>query len=585
MSDKKSVADAGTVLTAWSRLFVGALVRAGVTEAVISPGSRSTPVTWALLHESRIRCTRALDERSAGFFALGIGRESGRPAVLVCTSGTAGAHYYPAVIEAAQSAVPLLVVTCDRPVELSDCGAAQTMVQTELFGRFARGFFELGDPRVELGALRSVSRKASQAIALTRGPIPGPVQINFPAKKPLEPAPMDSMEAKELDTLVDQLLDRAPHVHFPTSVASPEALSHFAQKLNASSRPLVILGAADRETARLVVRLAEEIQAPLCAETSAHAPSAFPLQPMCSLATSLPKPDLILRFGATPTAASLADFLGTLDCPQLLVTSHGYADPTQTATDVLMSELRPAALGLLELSCTTTADAEYLSAWENAAAALRLRLCKALVAPPDNTSTPLLEPHAVAAVLSVLGESTQFSIGNSLPLRLVDAVSPHVFSNGNFPRVFVQRGVNGIDGLIAGGAGVALKADRPTLALLGDVTAAHDLSSLALARQVRVPYCIVVLDNAGGHIFDSLPMAAQAKTLGENWQFWSTPPCVDFEAAAHAYGVRFARPSDLTEIGPRVTEALRTPGPTLLQLVTSSSDTFRWLSALQQLPS
>lgn len=574
---------AGMVLTAWSRLFAGALVRAGIRDAVISPGSRSTPLTWALLQEPALRCTSVLDERSAGFFALGLARESGRPVVLVCTSGTAGAHYFPAVIEASLSSVPLLIVTCDRPVELSQCGAAQTMVQAELYGRFARGFFELGDPCGELDALRSVSRKAAQAVALTRGPTPGPVQINFPAKKPLEPVPLGDGHAEPLLASVQKLLETTPLVHVGRNDPPPYALAHFATKLNSSWRPLLVLGASDPATGRAVAQLAAKLSAPLCAETSAHAPLALPLESVSSIATGLTPPDLVLRFGGTPTSASWAGFVRGLDCPQLVVNAHAYADPTQTATDVVMGDLERVANGLFE-RCLQKEPSAFLAEWSQAGAVLQNRLVMLLGARTDVEAEAISEPHAVAQLLGALDGSMQVAIGNSLPLRLADAVSPSVFTPQNQPRVFVQRGVNGIDGMIASSAGIALGGQKPTLALLGDVTAAHDLSSLALARQVRVPLCIAVLDNAGGHIFDALPMSAHAENLGENWQFWSTPPGLDFEAAARAYGVAFARPRTEEEIGACAATALRTPGATFLHVVTRSTDTFRWLSTLRQWP-
>ncbi len=578
------MAEALSLLTEWSRLLGGALSHAGISDAVISPGSRSTPLCWALLQLPQMRCTSVLDERSAGFFALGLARESGRPTLLLCTSGTAGAHYYPAVIEAAQAGVPLLVVTADRPTELEQSGAPQTIVQRDLFGGFARGFFELGEPRAELDSLRALTRKLSQAVALSQAPHPGPVQLNFRARKPLEPVTSHQPEDLALRSAVDEALDRTPRVFWSESVPSAVGLRVAGEALRAAERPLVLLGAAAPEASRAVVRLAARLGAPLLGETSSQSRDVLPTEQLLrGLGRDLPKPDWVLRFGAPLTAGCLPDYLRKSGAREILVSPVGFPDPNHTVTLLLASPIEEAARQLLE-----ELDAEppsgrssWTETWIEAGKTARTRLEAALEG-NASPSAPLGEVDAVRAVLTALPAHSLLLLGNSSPLRLADAVSPLVFGRraDPLPRVFVQRGVNGIDGLIAGAAGLALSGDCPTLALLGDVTAAHDLSSLAVARDLRVPLCLAVLDNAGGRIFDLLPLHAQAESVGDDWRFWSTPPRLDFEAAARTYGVRFAQATNLEELALLAERALRSPGVTLLRIVCESKRTQEWFDTL-----
>ncbi|HRI55183.1 MAG TPA: 2-succinyl-5-enolpyruvyl-6-hydroxy-3-cyclohexene-1-carboxylic-acid synthase, partial [Pseudomonadota bacterium] len=233
------------LLAEWARLLLGSLAAAGVREVVVSPGARSTPFVCAAHAEPQLRCWDVIDERAAAFFALGQARVTGRPSLLICTSGTAGAHYLPAVIEAGAAHLPLLVLTADRPFELQDCGAPQTIDQIKLLGGHARRFFELGMPDPSDLSLRALRRLAAQAVLTTTWPTPGAVHLNARARKPLEPQSVHTSDEVALRARVDELL-QAPllRAYPPRAVPAPAGVAAAAQLCRSARRGLIICGPA-----------------------------------------------------------------------------------------------------------------------------------------------------------------------------------------------------------------------------------------------------------------------------------------------------------------------------------------------------
>lgn len=581
-------AEPANLLTEWSRLLLGSFARLGVRDVIVSPGSRSTPFVWAALQTPELTCHSVLDERAAGFFALGLGRATGRPALLLCTSGTAAAHYFPAVIEAAESHVPLLILTADRPGELRQAAAPQTIDQTRLFGEFARGFFELGTPSPHESAFRSVSRFASQAYERSLGALPGPVQLNAPARKPLEPQTARTEEERSLTSWVDRQLASTTRIFAPLPGAS-SGVDDFVRRLSESKRPLLIAGPLRPEDGREVAAWASQLAVPLLAESASHAPESAPLDLALRSLATLEKPDLVVLFGTPCTSSRLPAALDLWDAHQISFAPAGHPDPTQRSDAMLLGDiaatLRSCRERLDERTASLDFDRLYLAAWRRRSDDVRRAATQLLTdAPaPETTTVGLSEPHAVLAALQSVPEESQILLGNSLPLRVADWVASSWRSNR--PRVFVQRGVNGIDGLIATSAGLATATRRPTLAVLGDVTTAHDLSSLAIARRSTTPICLLVVDNAGGHIFDQLPLARRRSAgeepelpgLADVWEFWSTPPDVDFVKIAEGYGARGVEARSLESLRSEVTQALATPGLTLVRVRTEASSTAHFL--------
>lgn len=567
------------VQTVWMRVLMESVRRAGVADLVVSPGSRSTPLVLAA-ESAGLRCHTIVDERSAGFFALGRAKATGEPVALVCTSGTAGAHYYPAVIEAAQSFTPLLILTADRPPELRDCAAPQTVDQAKLFGDRVRHFADLGMAEADKTRLRALRRKMVQAVSLARGPVPGPVHVNVPARKPLEPvrpaSPADIAVVRRGD---DVLAETMPRVIDGHARAPDDAIAALAAACGAATRGLIVAGPAPvhagARLAQAAARLARATGFPLLAEASSQL--RFTGLPLCDgfdILLASPGfragsgPDLILQIGAPPTSKSWADLVDeNPDCVQCVIAPWGWNDPHSSVDAFIVADpadtlMRLAdAIAAMDARGTGSGAAERTAQTDPWAARFadgneQVWRCvdEVLGAPGNPDSGAMREGQAMRTVVDALPPGTLLSLGNSLPIRTVDT---YCRAGERGLAVMSQRGANGIDGLISAAAGAASTADRPVALVLGDVSFTHDLGGLAAARGRRAPMIIVVIDNQGGRIFEQLPVAAAAGALFE--AHWLTPPACDLRAAAALFGHDYeyaAAPDALARV---VARALR-PG-------------------------
>ncbi len=350
--------------SAWARLFVSSLVSAKVVDVVCSPGSRSTPLALAVAQESRLTLHVLIDERVAGFFAIGQARVSGRPSVLLCTSGTAGAHYLPAVIEASQSHLPVLIVTADRPWEDYDCAAAQTIDQVKLFGSFVRHYAELGLPDASPAALQAVVRIAAQAVAATRSPVPGPVHINARFRKPLEPIPTTEKESYAVE--IERLLKRGPATVFLGSQSpNPAAVQAVAQLCVTHPHGVIVAGPAaagsdDTALRHAVGELSRRTGFPIWAEATsglrfgnqeAVCGGFDALLQSPSFRKSL-VPQLLIELGGPVVSSGYARWVAEHpDCVRVVIAEHGWNDPQGSASLLCRSDPATFATALLtELS-------------------------------------------------------------------------------------------------------------------------------------------------------------------------------------------------------------------------------------------
>ncbi len=566
-------------LTEWSRLLIGSLARSGIRHAVISPGSRSTPLTTAALSCPELECHSVIDERSAAFFALGQVRLTGRPILLVCTSGSAAAHYFPAVIEASESQLPLVILSADRPFELAACGASQTIDQTRLYGDFARLFLDLGMPDGEPSALRALQRKAAQAVLASQAPKAGPVQLNFRARKPLEPSQPTSDAERRVAALVSELLEVGPAATpVPELIPSRATLERLAWRLTEAERPLLVVGRrgpsrAEGPDAPAPLALARTANVPLVCEAASQlrfqrdAADAVLLDAFDPLFKHTPPeaaPDFVLELGAPLTSGAWAAYAKSLPAgTRVVVTSGALSDPQNGAAEIALGDPDETARRLTALLGDRGAPTAARSGWSRLLSERNESAWRAIETILDEDRTELSEARAVRAFVEALPRATLLGIGNSLAIREIDWVCQRGAAEID---VWVQRGAAGIDGLIAGAAGACHASQRPSALLLGDVSALHDVGSLAVARDVPHPLLIAVVDNGGGRIFEHLPYAEHASADSERFRYWTTPPRIDWEAAAQAFGVRHALAATEDELQLTVREALARPGATLLRI-------------------
>lgn len=558
----------------WAELLVDGLVAGGVREIVASPGSRSAPLVLAAAGRADLRVTVLVDERTAGFFALGQARVTGRPTALVCTSGTAGAHYLPAVVEADEAGVPLVVVTADRPPELHHRRAPQTTEQHGFFTGHVRLHADVGAPHPAERALRGVRETAALAVARALGPDPGPVHLNAPFRKPLEPVAENAADA-ELAELARRIASEPlPAVSGPVPEPDPRAARRLAGLLRSEPCGVLLAGPAPLGAGVAAERLARCLGYPLLAEATSQlrwTSSGATVLPLDLLAPDprAPRPGeprLIVQLGLPVVSAAWQRYLESRPgCCRWVLGGSGWPDPWGGAVGLVGGDPARVVEALLgELGDGEAGDGAWRAAWARVAGEVAGALAEWRAG--ERRRGELSELGAAWTVVEALPPGALLVLGNSLAVREVDLVPA---SPAPGIGVLHQRGVAGIDGFISGAAGAACASGRPTLVLLGDLAALHDMGGLAAARHVESPLVIVVLANRGGRIFELLPLAAAGVPEATVERLFVAPQEVGFEPAAAAFGVGYRRADNAEALAAALERALATPGPTLVEAVIS----------------
>jgi 2-succinyl-5-enolpyruvyl-6-hydroxy-3-cyclohexene-1-carboxylate synthase len=572
------------------RAFVDELVRCGLREACTSPGSRSTPLVLSLVRDARLRATSHIDERCGGFFALGLAKATGLPVAIACTSGTAAANYAPAVIEAHEARVPLIVLTADRPPELRDVGAGQTIDQLKLYGSAAKWFQEVDDHPATPARVRWLRGLACRAYWTAFDGRPGPVHLNFSLREPLvlgEPLPRDEPGGGGRPG-GRPWVSRAPAPRFADG-------GILARELEARPRAIVVAGRAerDRELGAAVAAFAERAALPLLAEPTSGARrgaaaiahyDALLRDPAFGAART---PELVLRVGDLPTSKPLRQWLHGLGTETLQIAfdpENAWQDPAGAAAVMLGADPRAA----LEALPAGRSDQKWLERWTTPDRAAAAAIARVLDEPrgageldeaggagePDEAGgagepgqerpwreAALSEPLVAAELGARLPADATLVVASSMPIRDVETFFP---ARPDPPRVLSNRGANGIDGTVSTAFGVAA-AGGPVVLLIGDVALAHDVGGLLAARRLGLPLTIVLLDNGGGGIFDFLPVASE----GEDFErHVATPHGLDFAHAAALYGLAYEPVATVAELR----AALAAGGATLIHVRTDRAE-------------
>ncbi|WP_137286946.1 2-succinyl-5-enolpyruvyl-6-hydroxy-3-cyclohexene-1-carboxylic-acid synthase [Halorussus salinisoli] len=596
--------------TLWARTLVAELEAAGVDAVCVAPGSRSTPLTVAFAERRGIEVFSHLDERSAAFFALGRAKRTGTPTPLVCTSGTAAANFHPAVIEANQARVPMLVLTADRPPELRDSGANQTIDQQKLYGDAVRWYTDLPEPEPEARKLRSLRTTAARAVAESTGTPPGPVHLNVPFRKPLEPVevpgdvPENLADEAPLATEGRVENDGSARPYVRTAQGRPELgetdFREVRQAVESADRGLLVVGPADapapdRDSAppdcssttperEALADLAEATGFPVLADPlSGHRfghddPSSGDGRALVvggydgylgAVGDSWPDPEVVVRFGASPTSKVLRRFLEASDSRQFLVDpAGGWREATFKATDLLAADPTRLARRLAE-----SVESPGSDDWRDRFVETERRYWNLVAAARDERP---FEGGILSAVAEDTPDPATVMVSNSMPVRDLDRFGEPRSADLT---VLGNRGASGIDGITSTGLGAGSATDDTLVVVTGDLAYYHDMNGLLAVQRCDVDATVVEINNDGGGIFHMLPIEEFDPPFTEQFR---TPHGLDYEFTGDLYGLDFVRVADLPAFRSAFRESVESEGTQVIEVTTDGEESHRFRESLDE---
>jgi 2-succinyl-5-enolpyruvyl-6-hydroxy-3-cyclohexene-1-carboxylate synthase len=536
----------------WCRSLFHQFASNGVRHVAISPGSRSTSLSIAADSTEGLETSIHLDERAGGYFALGLAKATSKPVILICTSGTAAANYHPAVVEAFYSGIPLIIISADRPPELQNRGAPQTIDQIELYGKHVRGFFQTPVPSDS--TQNSAISLATDAFKQSLKPFPGPVHINCPLREPLEPSDIPFSTFKADDHLeITQEVDIS-------------GLKKFLEY----EKGLIVVGPMDTDssTRRKISELGNVTGWPVVADPASSMRNG-PHVENCVLISSGEhifrstwvkehKPDVIVQMGRMPTSKGYKLFLNEVGCQNIICTDHlgFFPDPENVATHKIAISPNRLAEGLTRLAGKKN-QTDWTESWNNAEK-ISSRTIRELI------NNSVFDEAATALCLEeALPEESCIFVSNSMPIRDLDAFLP---SSSKPLKVFANRGANGIDGVISTTAGISKGLPEvPTILFTGDLAFLHDLSGFTALRRLGSNLTIVVVDNNGGGIFSFLPIA---ETEGIDFlKLFHTPHDLDIKTIASVIDAKVFKPTNYQDFSEALKHALDIGGVNVIHLI------------------
>ena len=562
--------------TVWASILVETLQHLGLTIAIISPGYRSTPLTFAFATHPKIETIPILDERSAAFFALGIAKKNYQPVVIACTSGTAAANFYPAIIEAKESRIPLLVLTADRPPELRNCHAGQTIDQVKLYSNYPNWQIELSLPSIELKRLEYLRQTVIYGWEKTTFPTPGPVHFNIPFREPLPP--ITQPEAIALESKFPQNFLASVQPIIRTEFIPNSDLIELLKNQLKSHPGIIIGGLAQPEKPEVycqaIAKISQTLNFPVLAEGLSPLRNYSPLNPYListydlilrnqKLAQKL-IPKIVLQIGELPTSKQLRSWLEAANSQRLIIDqSDQNFDPLHSNT----THLRISVEQLAKISITQYSDnnydINYLNLWCQAEATVRENIDKKMA-----TVNHILEPKISWLISQTLPKNTSIFVANSMPVRDVEFFW---VPNNSQIQPFFNRGANGIDGTLSTALGIAHQ-NQKSILLTGDLALLHDTNGFLLRNKLVGHLTIILINNQGGGIFEMLPIAKFEPPFRE---FFATPQDIDFADLCNTYGLEHQKISSWKELQ-QLLNPLPSIGIRVLELQTNRLLDAKW---------
>lgn len=569
----------------WAFSLIHYFALQGVTQAVISPGSRSTPLTLACEKHPDVTTWIQIDERSAGFFALGLAQQKQQPALLICTSGSAVANWFPAVVEASHSYTPLLLLSADRPAELQGCGANQTIDQHFLFGSHVRSYISLEHADETLLKSNYLKRITTQAYSKSSHQKPGPVHINIPLREPLLPRRFTANELNQfINRLGQQTIKTATPIIQSNITTTPNLLSQIAKEISEqltqtlmNGNGLIICGRLTHQEIQgfetLVIQLAEKLNCPILIDPLAKlrltATSDHHLifnydhffKPSHDDKKEL-SPDWIIRFGQFPVSKNLMQYLQQLDAHTILVSSYGDSlDPIHKANTLL--QMLPAIFcqQLLQFPLSNNNN-KWLQHWRDTEQHSEEKIIQNL-----NKSHHLFEGHVISTLLKHIPDKSVLLSGNSMAIRDFDTFITQKIAHEKNISFHCNRGTSGIDGNLSTFFGLlANHPDQYGVALLGDLSFYHDMNGLLISKHLNeLGYnaSIIIINNNGGGIFNYLPQ----NQLDDFDKLWKTEINLDFQHSAKLYGLNYHRIENLEQLELKLPHAICQSGIQIVEVI------------------
>jgi 2-succinyl-5-enolpyruvyl-6-hydroxy-3-cyclohexene-1-carboxylate synthase len=558
----------------WTSIFVDELVKQDIHHVCISPGSRNTPLIYSFAVNKKIKTYVHIDERVSGFFATGLARAINKPVVIVCTSGTATAELYPAIIEAYQQRIPLIVCTADRPGRLRFLGANQTINQPNLYKNHIRKYFDLDLPDLSIDRLNLLKSTAYNAVNISSTIDKGPVHINFPFEKPFEP---DAYT----DIFNPNILKELSFVETYKNISKKEIrsvnshLNQIIDLIKKRKKVLLIAGPdiSDFEFSNQIYKLSTLINCPIFADAASNLRFGeidnkniiinYDAMLRSKNISKKIKPELILQFGRIITSKSLEDYIAELNIPRYMINEYGdWFDPANKSIASIKMEPIIFCSEIIRILEDNSFERRE-NKWTKNLLLLdeKINILKSELI--SHSKFPN-EPRITNELLKTIPTGSNIMIGNSMPIRDFDYFANKYESEFN---IFNNRGASGIDGIVSTALGIAIESLKPTFLLIGDLSFYYDLNSLLIAKQLKIPLIIILINNDGGGIFEVLPIAKYKDVFST---FFKASPQLEFNSIVKGFGGFYKRVNSWVDFRSNIINAIKRKSFSVIEIKTDS---------------